>query len=342
MRSNVQKTTFSPTRPPLSRVLLASLWLASVTSMAVSLLPKFGSARVVAALASLLFIAVLIGKLIRTSPHAADLPDLAPLIAPRLGFWGLTVALTLGILLLLGVGLIISPGASLLAATCLIALAMAITWRSQVSRRVVLLGLAAGLIVGLGIRLLEYGQLSWAFLNAIVVPPVFVAGALLLQRSKLSQVRLLAGQCRRGLHGFAWGCVLAAPAAILNLLGNVQAGDTWVVHWWQPLAALDPAIAEEIWARLFLTTLVYAMLRPVSNSRPGGALCVAVLLSSLAHAFAHSGINPIGLLIGGILYGAPTGLLFVKRDLEHAIGYHFFIDGLRYLAALIAVAAVPG
>jgi hypothetical protein len=306
--------------------------------MALSFVSNLGGTRVVAALASLVFIVILIGHLIRTMPHASDLPDLATLVAPRLGFWGMTVAITLSILLLLVAGLIISPGVSLLTAACLTALAMVMIWRSYVSRPVVLVGLAAGIVVGLGIRFLEHGQLGWAILNAIATPLAFIAGTLLLERSELSQVRLLAGQYRRSLRGFLWGCVFAAPAALLNLMGNVQASDTWVVHWWQPLAALDPAISEEIWARLFLTTLVYVLLRPASNSRPGRALCVAVLLSSLTHAFAHAGINLIGLVIGGLLYGVPTGLLFVKHDLEHALGYHFFIDYLRYLAALLAFA----
>jgi hypothetical protein len=335
MRIARQPTAHSATSAPFSRVLPALLWLASVVGLGVSSAPGFGGARIVAALASLLFIGVLIKRLVHEAPHARDLPDLTPLVAPRLGFWGLAFAIGLGLALVLALGLFVGAGASVLLVACLVALMFVINWRDKLPMPMLLVGLAAGLLVGLGIALVERGQFAWALLNAVATPPLFAAGALLMRRSGLGQVRLLAGQGWWSLRSFAWGCALALPAAILNLLGNLQGRDAWVAHWWQPLAALDPAIAEEIWARLFLTTLMYALLRPVSNNRPGRALAVAVLLSALAHAFAHSGINPIGLVIGGLLYGVPAGLLFVKRDLEHAIGYHFLIDCVRYLAALI-------
>ena len=127
MRLSVQETTLSPIRLTFSCVLLASLWLVSVTGMALSFVPSLSASRVVAALASLLFIVTLIGQFIRSAPHASDLPDLTPLVAPRLGFWDMTAAITLNILLLLVLGLMISPGLSLLAAAGLTALAMVIT-----------------------------------------------------------------------------------------------------------------------------------------------------------------------------------------------------------------------
>ncbi|MBE7385644.1 MAG: hypothetical protein F6J95_030125 [Leptolyngbya sp. SIO1E4] len=34
------------------------------------------------------------------------------------------------------------------------------------------------------------------------------------------------------------------------------------------------------------------------------------------------------------LFGVPMGLLFVKQDFEHAAGYHFFIDFVRFWVAL--------
>ena len=113
----------------------------------------------------------------------------------------------------------------------------------------------------------------------------------------------------------------------------MQQSDTWVVNWWQPLYAIVPGIAEETWARLFLTTLCYALLRPATNHSPRRAVFGAILFGALVHGLAHTGINPIGLIIGSLLYGVPTALLFIKYDFEHAVGYHFLIDFVRYLAA---------
>ncbi len=35
------------------------------------------------------------------------------------------------------------------------------------------------------------------------------------------------------------------------------------------------------------------------------------------------------------LHGVSMALLFIKRDLEHAVGYHFFVDFVRFAAAWV-------
>ena len=35
------------------------------------------------------------------------------------------------------------------------------------------------------------------------------------------------------------------------------------------------------------------------------------------------------------MYGIPLALLYVKRDLEQAIAYHFFIDFVRFMAYVV-------
>ncbi|NIW49866.1 MAG: hypothetical protein GWN30_35365 [Gammaproteobacteria bacterium] len=46
----------------------------------------------------------------------------------------------------------------------------------------------------------------------------------------------------------------------------------------------------------------------------------------------------MAIIFGLFFYGIPPALLFIKRDLEHAIGYHFMIDFVRFLAAAIFAA----
>jgi hypothetical protein len=119
-------------------------------------------------------------------------------------------------------------------------------------------------------------------------------------------------------------------------LGNLQSQDTFIVHLWQPLYAIVPAIAEETWARLFLVTFCYAILHSTSNGRPKGAIVVAILISVLAHGFSHTGIDPIGIIFGSLLYSLPVALLVIKKDFEHAVGYHFMVDLVRYVTAFLS------
>jgi len=255
-------------------------------------------------------------------------------LTPQIKFWAATIGLLLGLGIVFVIGMMVGTAVSLMGISALIAAGITISWRSHLNNQTVLVGLAFSLVAGLGIRYLGNGDLSWAIFNFVTILPLFTGGSLLASHTGLANVRLLQGEYSLGLKSFLWACVLAFPASLLNLLGNLQQGDTWVAHWWQPLYAIVPGIAEETWARLFFTTLCYAILRPTDNQHPRRAIVISILAGALVHSFAHTGLNPLGLIIGGLLYFIPTALLFIKYDFEHAVGYHFLIDFVRFSAAL--------
>ena len=317
--------------------LLAALWLLSLAGGVLAALTRLDGFAALCGLASFAFILALIASLSRAAPYAADLPELDFALLPGASFRLALVLLLAGILLVFVLGMMAGPGTSVMLACALLGLALAVSWRRRLAWPVAAAGLAVGLIAALGIMLLGEADPAWAVFNLLTLPPAFMGGALLVQRARLAQVRTLQGQVLLALKGFLWGCALALPAALLNLLGNIYQGDTWVVHAWQPLYAIVPAVAEETWARVFIIALCYALLRPKAKTHPRRAVLIAVLTSALVHGFAHTGIDPFGLVIGSLLYGLPAALLFLKVDFEHAVGYHFFVDFVRFFAAYLLV-----
>lgn len=290
-------------------------------------------------LSSFAFIVGLVWSLGRQKPAVDELPAFDIFSGERPGYWVRTILIFVGLALTFFIGMMVGTGFSLMLVCGLIGFGVTIAWRGQLTGRIAGLALAAGIISALGIAFLGNGDLSWAIANLITLPPAFSGGVLLLQRTQLGKVRLVEGEIGLALKGFAMGCLLAVPAAVLNQLGNMSGQDTWVVNWWQPLYAIVPGIAEETWARLFLMPFCYAIVRPVAGARPRRALGVAILVSLLAHGFAHTGIDPFGILIGTVLYTLPVALLLVKKDFEHAVGYHFMVDFVRFGGAFLALAA---
>jgi hypothetical protein len=320
---------------PPTILLLAFLWLVVAVCAVLVWFLRLTILSVVMGLVSFIFIIALIWMLARARPRAEDLPDLTGAGKPRLGFGGRIVLVSGAALVTFVIGLMIGTGAGPVLVTGLIGLSLTLAWRRHVDCRLLIGGAVIGLLIGLGIALLGNGDLTWAIFNGLCLPPSFIGGMLLLRRTGLGRSRGMDSGFVPALRSFLWGCVLALPAALLNLLGNLQGSDIWARHIWQPMYAIVPAFAEETWARLFLVTLCYAVLRPVSREHPRRAIVVAILVSALVHGFGHSGIDPFGLVIGGLLYGLPAALLFIKKDFEHAVGYHFLIDFVRFLAAFL-------
>ena len=331
--------TQTSTRPKILQTLLVILWLIACGIMIGALVSGQENLSGFGQLAGIAFILVLMLCLGRSKPNAADFPDVEPSLFPKLRYSKMLL-LILGVLAILFlIGIVIHPWIVLVVALTLIAIGIIVKQRQYLSLRLVIVGLIAGglclLLSGLSGRLDAYQGFYLA-----CVPILFIGGSLLTEATSFAHVRSVEGSWRLAIKGFLWACVLAFPPALLNVSGGAQADDVWVNQPWEPLVALVPGIAEETWARLFMTTLIYALLRPTTNQRPTRALVAAVLIAALSHGLAHLPgemlFSPAALqmLMSGILFGVPMGLLFVKRDFEHAVGYHFFVDFARFFVAL--------
>jgi hypothetical protein len=321
-----------------ARTVLA-LWGAASIALGVAVTTGAPGWQITGGVLGTAYVLVLSWWLLREKPRAADLPAIAPVVRffstfrPMLWF---VILLTAGITAL--TCFLFRDGWLMLLLSILLALLIIIIGRKRIRRRHLIVMLGVLITLGVVEQLLGEAQSS-----GLVIPMgaslMFLAGALLLEHTKLARVRLLDGDYRAAGKSFLWGCLLAVPPALLNLLTTQLTPpsqfDRLFDRWWEPFYALQPGILEEIWARLLLVTLVYALLRPASGDRPQRALLGAAAIAAFIHGAAHfpGSISSAweGLFIA-LMYGIPLVLLFLKRDLEQAVAYHFFIDFVRFAA----------
>jgi hypothetical protein len=291
-------------------------------------------------IAGIAFIAVLIVWIWRRRPVPE--PEVnQPIILARFGY-GQTLLIVFGVFLsLFLIAFAAHPQLVLVVALTLMSGWLIVVRRDEIAARAVGIGLGlAGLCM-----VLSYlsGRLDpyQAFYLACI-PVLFVGGTLLTTITGLGRMHSVDGDWGKAATGFLGGCLLALPAAMLNVSFSAHAGDTWVNQVWEPAFALVPGIAEETWARLFMLTSIYAMLLPKSRHRPARALLTAVLIAALVHALSHLPaamvFSPAALQAGisAVLFGVPMGLIFARFGFEAAVGYHFFIDFVRFAVALLA------
>jgi hypothetical protein len=217
--------------------------------------------------------------------------------------------------------------------------------RQRVERREVwyalVLAVAAG-IAGLGAGWIEdFSPAAW---GALQVPLVFVS--LLAGWGIARHTGLLDAGIGRSVflcHGAvaacraaALGVLLGLPWGLANIVLGAAADDTWVASWWHPLAAIEPAIAEEAWGRVLLVPLHFLAFR--RTARAPVALTAAVLVSGYWFAFLHTYDKSsvlVSTVLIGTLYVLPLSYIWLNRGLEAAIGFHFLLDFLRFAAASI-------
>ena len=89
-----------------------------------------------------------------------------------------------------------------------------------------------------------------------------------------------------------------------------------------PPGARCPRCSATLWRR-----------KPQSLAR-SWALLIAAFVHGMAH-YPGSITSPLEGIYITLMYGLPLGLLYVKRDLEQAIAYHFFVDVVRFTAFVI-------
>jgi hypothetical protein len=205
-------------------------------------------------------------------------------------------------------------------------------------RRAVLLGCALGVVSGLS----HYGNDPapwWNLWQGLGTWICFVGGVLLFQGQPAPRVAAFEATPAAIGRSLIVGIGLAAPLAILNTLyfsttSGPRALQNPAVSAW---AALSPGIHEEIIFRFFVLALCLALLRSATARRT--AVVVAVLLAVVPHSLNHlpdlfleSPVAGLFLLTAtSLLFGLPMALLQLRRNLETAIAFHWFIDFLRFL-----------
>ena len=270
-----------------------------------------------------------------------DAPPRPHFAIAHLGFYSTLVVILGASLLLFLISFAAHPQLVLVAVLTLVSASIIILLRHAITWRTVGIGIgltAICLILSyLGGRLNSYMAF---YLGCIAV--LFVGGTLLAKATSIAQVQFADGNWGKAATSFLGGCLLATPAALLNVSYGAHSGDVWVDQAWEPLYALVPGVSEETWARLFMLTLVYAVLSSSSPERPMRAVFAAIMIAAFVHAFAHLPaamvFSPAALqaAISALFFGVPLGLIYVRLGFEWAVGYHFFIDLVRFGVAFLA------
>jgi hypothetical protein len=277
------------------------------------------------------YVAALIWYLIRSGSSVNQLPELQPLLFPRRRFGAWIPVLGIALLLVLTT----SSDAGL-AFFILLAMAAAIwiliAWRRQIRLRSAIQGLGLSLIIYFpALTMFKNGAIIKEFLDffLIFVPPMYVAGGLLVDHTNLGDVQLLAQRYRKALESFVWGCLLFIPLGLADAAAgarDVTSSWTWMNEWWMPFVTpLSSAIAEETWFRLLLFSLCYFLLRPAFPRHPAIPIIISVLFSGITFGLLHEQ-TMYGFLVTGLLYGSTMAAVFARRDWEHAVGAHYMIN----------------
>lgn len=306
------------------------------------------------------------GVLISEKHHTFDSPAAFPVI---LGLLVCTLALYIwlpnplsrqpapvpfskrGWFILLSVGitslLFIAPtamGPSLLFAWPVTAVVILIACKTRPNRKefayALVLAVAAG-IAALGAEWVSFHPVVWAALQIGIVLPGLLAGWTLLRRGGLWQEgigrsRFLEQGAAPALKSMLSGVAFAMPWALGVVLMGGADSETWVQSWWQPFLAINPGIGEEVWGRVLPLPLMFLLLRKVG--RPRTAYMLALLLLNYWFAYIHTSGGMEGLfstILVGTVFTLPIAILCMHRDLETAIGFHFWTDFVKFLAALL-------
>jgi hypothetical protein len=283
------------------------------------------------------YVAALLWHLSRTGRSVNRMPELTP---PRwrYGAWVSVV----GVALMFVLTVATDEGVAVLSLLLMVATGpILLAWRREIRLRAVVQGLVVALIAYLaGLPMANNGFIDKTALYLLpgFSLPMYVAGGLLCQRTRLGGIQLLAGRYGEALKSVLWGGLLFVPLGLTNAAGGSPGSQIgWVTEWWMPFwLPWFSGIAEEVWFRLFLVGLGYFLLRPAFRTHPALAVIVSVLFSGITFGVGH-GRTVEGFVMTGLGYGVPMAALFAKRDWEHAVGAHYVVNLIPWFAAFAEV-----
>jgi hypothetical protein len=213
-----------------------------------------------------------------------------------------------------------------------------IVQRRLLSTRILLLGCALAVVSTLS-HWLHDPSLSWSLQEGLAVWTCFAAGAILFSDREMTSVAAFRLPLTDIGRSMILGVLLAIPLAVLNnLYFYLNAGSVELQSVFNSaFAALSPAIHEEIIFRFFVLAMILRLLK--RSTSPRLAMFTAVFLAVVPHSLNHLPdlflVNPaMGLFmltVTSLLFGLPMAILQIKKNLESAIAFHWFIDFVRFL-----------
>ena len=232
----------------------------------------------------------------------------------------------------------------------IVAVVYLLSSRPRFSRRewlyATILSLIAG-AAGLGAKWITFiTPVQWGFLQIPLTFFSFLAGWNILHHFGLlnqgvGRSRFLSDGILPALRSFLFGVLLSMPWALaIIVMGSAQGEKTaWVSSWWQPWIAIQPGIAEEAWGRILMVPLVFMLFRRVSPNRTAffTALVVMAYWFSYLHSSGDIVSTLVSTLIVGSLFTLPISIVCLFDDLETAIGFHFWMDFLKFVFALFLI-----
>lgn len=210
--------------------------------------------------------------------------------------------------------------------------------RRNVTVRSAVLAFVLALSSGASIYLRTHGTVD-AAQESMVVFVTFLAGAALFQSPRGKAIAVFQGGAANLLRSVLFGMVAAIPlAAVNNLFFYITSGEVAFTDAARSaLLALSPGISEEIIFRYFIIAICVHWLH--SESKQGLGFWAMIFLAVVPHSLNHLPdlflTNPAMALFmlaaTCLLFGLPMALLQVKKNLETAIAFHWFIDFARFL-----------
>lgn len=316
---------------------LMFLWVSSSIIMACGYIKQIASFQIIGIILGIAYTLALVWYLLQREWGDVDLPnnETARMSYSNSGLKFVCIAIFILAFILLST-IVFRDGWLMLLTSVPFSIFIIIIRRKRISKKIILASLSILVILAFVDQLLG-SKMSSGLIMPIAAAIMFLAGVLLLNDSELSQIHFVNGNYLSSVKSFLLGCLLAVPASLINIismqLSTPSEFDRLFDRWWEPLYALQPGILEEIWARLLLITLIYALVRPSKHLHSSQSIIWAIVISAFIHAMAHypgSVTNPLEVIFIAVIYGIPLGVIFVKRDLEQAIAYHFFIDLIRF------------
>jgi len=210
--------------------------------------------------------------------------------------------------------------------------------RHLLTARPVLFGLVLSILSTLS-HWVHHPSLLGSLQEGMAVWACFSAGTILFQKQRSRIVPAFQAPLLNVGKSFGLGILFAIPLAIVNNLyfyfnaHSVQ----WQNVFSSAFAAISPAIHEEVIFRFFVLALTMNILQSITS--PRYATVIAVVLGVVPHSLNHLPDlfleNPImGLFMlaaTSLLFGLPMAILQIRKNLETAIAFHWFIDFARFL-----------